>query len=139
VTTSLLRGGSRDEAIEFSEATVTGDPVEALRPRLADQVAAFSQPGVLELMLDHPNQPMLAKYLLGYRIVDLGAHAWDLAHALGQDETLDPVVVEYAWTFLQPLLPVIGRIGLFGDGPSQAMSDAAPLQTRMLDLTGRRP
>jgi hypothetical protein len=33
----------------------------------------------------------------------------------------------------------IGKSGFFGSGPSGAVGEDAPLQTRLLDLSGRRP
>jgi len=139
MTSALLYGATREEANDLELVPVGDDVVERLRAALADHTAAFSQPGVLDRMLDHPNGPMLAKYLLGYRTVDLAAHAWDLSRSLGFDEHLDPGAVEFCWAFLQPLVPVIAGIGLFGQGPSGAVPESAPLQDRMLDLTGRRP
>jgi hypothetical protein len=34
---------------------------------------------------------------------------------------------------------MIGHVGVFGEGPSGNVPETAPLQTRLLDLTGRRP
>jgi hypothetical protein len=44
-----------------------------------------------------------------------------------------------AWEGLQPMVPFIGEIGAFGTGPSGTVAEDAPLQLRLLDLTGRRP
>jgi uncharacterized protein (TIGR03086 family) len=138
MTSALLRGATREEVNELASVEAGDDAVERLAEALADHLAAFSQPGVLDRELDHPNGPMLARYLLGYRTIDLAAHAWDLSRALGFDEQLDPEAVAFCWTFLQPLTPVIAGIGLFGDGPSGTVPESAPLQDRMLDFTGRR-
>jgi hypothetical protein len=37
------------------------------------------------------------------------------------------------------MAPIIGQIGIFGEGPSGTVGEDAPLQERLLDLTGRRP
>ena len=37
------------------------------------------------------------------------------------------------------MAPIIGDIGVFGTGPSGTVADDAPLQQRLLDLSGRRP
>jgi hypothetical protein len=46
--------------------------------------------------------------------------------------------VQYLWDFFQPMAPFIGEVGMFGTGPSGFFNDDAPLQLRLLDLTGRR-
>ena len=139
MTAALLRGATRQEVDDIELVEVGSDVVARLTAALAEHTAAFSQPGVLDQMLDHPSQPMLARHLLGYRTIDLAAHAWDLSRALGFDEQLDTDAVEFCWEFLQPLAPVIAKIGVFGDGASGTVPESAPLQNRMLDLTGRRP
>ncbi|MEA3021062.1 MAG: hypothetical protein QOI47_2586, partial [Actinomycetota bacterium] len=54
-------------------------------------------------------------------------------------ESLDQGPVGYVWEALQPMAPMIGQVGVFGTGPSGDVPDDAPLQQRLLDLTGRRP
>ena len=77
--------------------------------------------------------------LFGFRVGDYALHGWDLARAIGADETLDDAVVQAIWAALQPMASVIGNSGVFGTGSSGQVADDAPLQTRLLDLTGRRP
>ena len=43
------------------------------------------------------------------------------------------------WTQLAPMTPFIAQTGVFGAGPSGEVGQDAPLQVRLLDLTGRRP
>ena len=77
--------------------------------------------------------------VLGFRIGDLTLHAWDLATAVGGTEELPEALVEKVWADLEPLSDNIATIGIFGDGPSGDVPEDAPLQTRLLDLVGRRP
>lgn len=81
---------------------------------------------------------MPAHQLLDFRIMDLAVHAWDLARATGGDETLDDDTMQAIWVSLQPFAPFIARVDVFGDGPSGTISEVAPIQVRMLDLSGRR-
>jgi uncharacterized protein (TIGR03086 family) len=68
--------------------------------------------------------------------VDLVVHRWDVAHATGVDETIDPEDVEY----------VRGVVEGFGDmlrgpgvcGPEVPVPDDADDQTRLLAFLGRR-
>jgi uncharacterized protein (TIGR03086 family) len=87
----------------------------------------------------HPIGDVSGADLLGFRVTDLTLHAWDLARAIGADDTLDVDLVELIWSRVEPILPVLVDTGLFGDGPSGAVGDDAPTQLRLLDATGRRP
>jgi hypothetical protein len=87
----------------------------------------------------HPIGDVTGSQLLGFRIGDATLHSWDLARALGIDETLEPELVESVWGQLEPISAIIGEIGVFGDGPSGTVGEDAELQLRLLDLTGRRP
>jgi uncharacterized protein (TIGR03086 family) len=79
-----------------------------------------------------------AAQLLGYRVTDLTLHGWDLARAVGGDESIDAELAEFVLAGLLPMAPVIAKIGVFGDGPSGSVGDDAPVQVRLLDFSGRR-
>ena len=139
MTVRLLDGASKDEALAAREGDVLGDdPVGAVKRTNAESSAAL-RTADLTRVVDHPAMQMPASQLLQFRVGDLLLHSWDLARAIGIDETLDPDVVEEIWEGLQPMAPIIGQIGQFGTGPSGTVGEDAPLQTRLLDLTGRRP
>ena len=77
--------------------------------------------------------------LYAFSITDTTIHTWDLARAIGADETLDSNLLEFALATIEPIKPMIAQLGIFGTGPSGDVPDSAPLQTRLLDLSGRRP
>jgi len=135
----LLAGASKEEAVRELTAAPDGDPSAAFSSSAEAQLAAFREPGALERIVHHPAMDMPGAQLLGFRIGDLALHAWDLARAITQDEALDAGLVRFVWDGLQPMAPFIGQIGVFGTGPSGDVADDAPLQRRLLDLTGRRP
>ena len=66
-------------------------------------------------------------------------HAWDLARAIGADDKLDADLVSQMWDNIQPMAAGLGELGMFGESSSGHVADDAPLQTRFLDLVGRRP
>ncbi len=139
MTTALLGGASREEAIAILETTTLSDDLVDQFRRCADALAAaFAQPGALERTVAHPAMDMPASQLLGFRIGDNLVHAWDLARAIGADESLDEEVVALVWESVQPMRPFIGQVGMFGDGPSDAYTDAE-LTLQLLDFMGRRP
>jgi len=115
------------------------EPVAELMAATDPQAEALRTPGALERIVHHPAGDVSGAQLLSFRIGDLALHAWDLARAIGADETLDPELVALVWEGMQPLAPVIAQLGIFGAGPSGDLDDDAPLQHRLLDLSGRRP
>jgi hypothetical protein len=40
---------------------------------------------------------------------------------------------------MAPMAPFIAHTGFFGSGPSGGVDEQTDLQTRLLDLSGRRP
>ena len=140
MATALLDGCSTDEAAKILAAEAAPDDAIATFAEVADaQAHAFAQDGALELVVHHPRGEFPGMVLLGFRTGDFALHAWDLARAIGADETLPEDLVNQVWSGIEPMLPIIGTLGAFGEGPSGTVPEDAPLQTRLLDATGRRP
>ncbi|MFZ4519383.1 MAG: TIGR03086 family metal-binding protein [Microthrixaceae bacterium] len=150
---ALAAGASTDDAkVVYAEAeasldgsapgggTATGATVLAAFDRsAADQIEGFDRPGVLERVLHHPAFDMPGEMVLGFRIGDLTVHGWDLARSTGGDLDIRPELVEAVWGQVAPMGDMIAASGMFGDGPSGTVPEDAALQTRLLDLMGRRP
>jgi uncharacterized protein (TIGR03086 family) len=69
------------------------------------------------------------------QVSDVTIHSWDLARAIDADERLDDSLVEAVWTVFEPQRDTLEASGLF-DSPVP-MPEDAPLQSRLLALTGR--
>ena len=137
---ALLGGCSTEEAeVILNGETKPADAVATFTEVADAQAHAFAQDGALELVVHHPRGEFPGTVLLGFRTGDFALHAWDLARAIGADETLPDDLVSQVWAGIEPMLPIIGTIGAFGEGPSGTVPEDAPLQTRLLDATGRRP
>ena len=135
-----LRGATREENSSFFTDYQFGADIRAdYRAATEDHVKAFSEFGDLGAIVQHPMMDMPADRMLMFRIVDFALHAWDLGVGLGRTVALDPELVQYVWDSMSPMAAGIGSIGVFGAGPSGTVPDDADLQTRVLDLTGRRP
>jgi len=119
--------------------TLGDDPFGAFAAAASAERDAFDEPGAMEQIVHHPAMDMPGAQLLGFRIGGLTLHAWDLARGCGGDEALDSELVEAVWTLLSPMAPFIAQTGVFGPGPSGEVGRDAPLQVRLLDLSGRRP
>lgn len=136
----LVRGGSREEAEAlFDGAVLPDDVLGEFDAGADDQAAAFAEDGALERTCAHPAGDFPGALLLGLRVTDATMHTWDLARAIGADETLSADLVETVWASVEPIAPVLTASGRFGDGASGGVGEQAPLQTRLLDATGRRP
>lgn len=62
---------------------------------------------------------------------------WDLARAVGADDTLPPGLTNGLWEQLEPVAEEWRAMGAFG--PAVDVPGDAPLQDRLLGLSGRRP
>ncbi|HEX9968854.1 MAG TPA: TIGR03086 family metal-binding protein, partial [Acidimicrobiales bacterium] len=109
----VLHGGSREDAVTAMSTDALGDdPVGAYCTRRDAMVAAFREDGALERTCAHPVGDIPGAQLMGFRVADHTMHAWDLARAIGADETLDAELVETVWEALEPLIPFIGSLGM---------------------------
>lgn len=137
---ALGAGGTRNDAIAVLGVDHLGDdPLGSIEAALGAQLDAFAQPDIAGRVFQHPAGDMPGAQVLRFRVGDLLVHRWDLARAIGADETLDADLVEEVWEGIEPMLPMIAASGVFGSGPSGDVSAEAPLQVRLLDAMGRRP
>lgn len=76
--------------------------------------------------------------VLGIAVGDLLLHAWDLARAIGADETLPAEAVQaVAMGFQRMPEPMLRSGGMFG--PAIEVADDASEQDKLLAFTGRQP
>jgi hypothetical protein len=85
-------------------------------------VACFAEDGALDRVGHHVTGDRTGRDLLPMRILDLAVHAWDLARAIGADESLDDDVVAFLLDHTD------------GDAPGEATP-----QDRLLHRLGRHP
>ena len=140
MTVLLLDGASVEEARRVFRQPHGDDLLAELDPVLATEAEAFSRPGSLSMTVHHPAAGDIpGQLLLEFRTTDYVLHSWDLARAIGSDEQLHEGLVSSIWDALQPMAPIIPKTGVYGSGPSGTVDSDAPLQQRLLDLSGRRP
>ncbi len=140
MATAILAGGTREEGLaQFARSAQDADRIAAFEGSRAEMALAFAVPGALERIVAHPAMDMPGSMLLDFRISEYALHGWDLARAVGADDTIDPDVVEAAWGILTPMAGLMAASGMFGEGPSGTLPDDASLQEKVLDLSGRRP
>ena len=128
--------------IELVEATRSVDHLghDALESFVATAdavVASFRENGALERVAQHSTGDRTGRELLSMRILDVAIHGWDLACAIGADETLDGDVVAclLAYTAGLDLGP---HQRSFAQAGADVSHDASP-QDQLLRRLGRQP
>ncbi|HEV7949497.1 MAG TPA: TIGR03086 family metal-binding protein [Glaciihabitans sp.] len=129
----LLQGKTIDEAKDAIEPLGSDLKGEWRRYSQAatDAWAAADREGSVQLSYD----TVTVNDYLREQVSDVTIHSWDLARAAGADETLDDQLVEAAWTIFEPQKDALAASGLFS--PPVPIGEDAPLQLRLLALTGR--
>jgi uncharacterized protein (TIGR03086 family) len=98
--------------------------------------AVVAQPGALEQTVHLSFGDATGHEYVIQLTADLAIHAWDLARATGQDDTLDPGTVALLLPWTEANADLVTGSGLFGSridtGP------AAPDDVRLLGLLGRK-
>lgn len=98
---------------------------------------ALSTPSLASTMVRARNgEQSFASLVGGLLTTDTLCHTWDLAHAIGADETLNPDAVARAHATLLSAGEAIRRPG--GFGPAIESPPDADAQTKFLHYTGRR-
>ncbi len=136
----LLDGASKEEAMAaLFDLDLDGDLRAAFTDARDRQAAVFARPGAAATLCHHPMRDMPASEFIWLRVRDTTVHTWDLARAIGADETLDQGLVATIWPQVEPISPMLAASGMFGAGASGNIADDASAQTRVLDALGRRP
>jgi len=109
----------------------------AFRTASAAALDAFDAPGAAEKMVNLPFGEMPAGVAINIAIFDVATHTWDLAKGTGQTMQLDPEVLAAAYELAQQMIPNMRAGGMVADEVIVAAD--APLQDRLVALTGRTP
>ena len=120
--------------------SVADDPVAAFRAARADVEAVLADPALAGQKVSTPMGEMILEHHIdGVVSADMVLHGWDLARATGQDEAMDPVEVEQAWTAMSsfPDDSILRQPGVFG--PRVEVPADASAQDKLLGFIGRAP
>jgi uncharacterized protein (TIGR03086 family) len=110
-------------------------PIAAWDAAVAASSDAFGAAGALEGTVDLSSGPRPAAEYCWEMTVDALIHSWDLARAIGADETLDPELVGLVYERILPMVEQLQQTGMYA--PPVAATEDDPLQTRLLALFGR--
>ncbi len=134
----LMGGATIAEVGDRFEGDVLGaDPVATWQRSVAAAAAAFNAPGALERTVHLSFGDTPGEEYVFQMTADLHVHAWDLATALGVDDTIDADAVTAIHQRFAPMEDMLRATGMFGE--KVQVPDDADAQTRLLALLGRRP
>ncbi|MCH6159997.1 TIGR03086 family metal-binding protein [Streptomyces marispadix] len=148
---ALALGCTSAQFLRLRDADALGaDPLGAYLRSVEECAAAFARPGVLESVLDYPPGPVSGRQALAVRTADSVVHTWDLARAVGADETLDAALVAWTGAHLDDIYAGLAVAPadressaparrFFAVPEGEPLPDTASRQQRLLRWMGRRP
>jgi uncharacterized protein (TIGR03086 family) len=131
---TLGQVGDRFEGDLVWEDTAAGPGL--LASSLAEAHAAVAQPGVLDRTVHLSFGEVSGREYVMQLTADLAIHAWDLARATEQDDTLEPGVVALLLPWTEAHAGLLTASGMFGSRID--VGPGAPADVRLLGLLGRR-
>lgn len=97
--TVAVTGGSTEEVLAaMTGGDIAPNWVEAFNGSYRTMRDKWGMPGVMDRVVHFPIGDIPATLLLQFRTAELAIHSWDLARAIGLDDTIDPIVVSAAWS-----------------------------------------
>jgi uncharacterized protein (TIGR03086 family) len=127
----LVGGRSVAEVGDELSGDLTGDDPVASWDRYAPaSIATVTEPGAMERTVRLTKRELPASEYTTEVFVDLLIHGWDLARAIGADETLDPESV--GLVFQQMKLHESELNGSASSAPTSRCPRAPDLQTQLL-------
>ncbi len=133
-TAYLLSAAAGREVVRSAQSTGAG-----YRRGVANVLKALELPEAMERTCISPlGFEWPVSQAVAGTFMDVLIHTWDLARATGQDEKLDPDLVEACSAMFLPEMPERGRAaGIVGSAVD--VGDDAPPQDRLLAAMGRQP
>jgi len=132
----LVGGRSVAEVGDELSGDLMGEDPAASWDRYAPaSIEAVGEPGAMERTVRLTKRELPATEYVSEVFVDLLIHGWDLARAIGADETLDPESVEIVYGRMKPHEAELNSSGIFGSHVQPP--EGADLQTQLLAVFGR--
>jgi uncharacterized protein (TIGR03086 family) len=135
----MLAGRTMDEVgkAAFDGDLLGDDPRGSFGVIVAKAIDAAEQLDDLDRPVHWSYGDFAARDGLWHVISFRGLRAIDLARVLGVDDQLDPELIQAMWDEFLPNAETWRQMGVFG--PAIDVPEDAPLQARLLGLTGRQP
>jgi uncharacterized protein (TIGR03086 family) len=135
----VTRGEAMPEMTDAPDFT-SSDVVSTFDAAKKSVIAAWEEPDVFDREMVFPFATLPAEMAVRVELMEVVMHTWDLAHATGQDDSLDDSLAETVLTFAGAIVPDSLR-NAGGDpfGFTVVEPDSAPPYTRLAGLMGRKP
>jgi uncharacterized protein (TIGR03086 family) len=142
----LLHGGTAADFLRLREADALGsDPVGGFAGTAAACAQAYAEPGAMDRVVDHPSGKLTGRQALAVRTADTTIHTWDLARAIGADDTLDSDLLTWIDANIHEIYAGMAETPVstqtthrFYAPPSGDLPSGSSTQDRLLDRFGRR-
>ncbi|MGW3045384.1 TIGR03086 family metal-binding protein [Kitasatospora sp. NPDC001159] len=143
----LLHGGDGAEFLRLRDVDALGaDPAGAYVRSVRECARAFDRDGALRRVLDYPLGPVTGRQALAVRITDSTVHTWDLARAVGAEDSLDAGLVAWIDEHLEEIYAGLAEAPTatetthrFFAAPEDTLPHYASQQLRLLHRMGRTP
>lgn len=133
----LLEGRTIGEVGDALDGDLLGEDAKAAWQLRADAArAAVGEDGALDRIVHISRGDVPGGEYVFEVLADLTIHGWDLARALGVDETIDPDLLEPVYAYYEPLMALLKAGG--GYGPQVEAPPDADRQTKLLAMLGRK-
>lgn len=143
----LAAGGRAADFLRLRNTDALGeDPVGSYTASVRQCAEAFAGPAVLDMIIDYPLGRIPGRQALAVRTADSLIHTWDLARAIGADDTLDPGLVAWTDTHLEEIYAGLVETPTAADtthryfaAPATTPDGHTSRQDRLLIRMGRNP
>ncbi|MHA6616869.1 TIGR03086 family metal-binding protein [Pseudonocardia sp. DLS-67] len=141
----LIGGATSAEFLRLRDADALGaDPVAAYARSVRECAAAFAAPGAVRRTVDYPLGRVTGRQALAVRTTDSTIHTWDLARAIGAEDTLDAGLVRWIDDHLDEIYAGLAETPVsldsthrFFAAPQGEPGSGASRQDRLLHRMGR--
>lgn len=131
----LLDGKTIREVGDALKGDLLGEDPKAAWDRSAEEAGRAVLAAPLDKTVQLSYGPAPAEHYISEVYADLIIHGWDLARAIGADETIDPESVDILYERYKPMEDGMKASGLFG--PKVEPPPGADKQTQLLAVFGR--
>jgi uncharacterized protein (TIGR03086 family) len=133
----ILAGKTIDEVGDSLSGDLLGeDPEAAWQARAGEAWAAVDADGALDGVVHISRGDVPGGEYVFEVVADLAIHGWDLARAIGADDTIDPELLEAVYPYYEPLVSLMKASGAYG--PAVEAAPDADQQTKLLAMLGRK-
>ncbi len=132
----VLSGKTIEEAVDAYAGDLLGDDPGAAWDEASSAARQALEGLDLNMIVHLSYGDVTARTYLQHQLIDFTIHSWDLARAVGADETVDPELAAAAYDWFKPEAESWRDAGLLK--PAVSVSVAADVWTRLLALSGRQ-